>query len=304
MHYDLEDLRLFVAVAESGSLTRGAAQVHRSPGAASVRLAHLEEAFATPLLRRRSKGMALTPAGETLLRQARSLLTGAEALNAEMGAYASGVQGVVRLLANTNATNIFLPRDLASFLAAEPQANVLLEERASPEIVAAVAAGAADVGIVAGMGTMGEGGNHPELQRRPYREDQLVLVVAPDHRLAERGTLAFAEALDEPFVSLDSGSAIHGFLLDHARAAGRTLRLRIQVRSFDAVCRMASAGVGVGLVPRSAATQAARSYPLALLSLSDPWAPRAMEVVVRPELLENRYVAALVDHLAGSASRP
>ncbi|GAB2180784.1 LysR family transcriptional regulator [Denitratisoma sp. agr-D3] len=297
MRYDLDDLRLFVAVAESGSLSRGAARVHRSPGAASARLSQLEAEFATPLLRRRSKGMALTSAGEALLRQARALLTGAEALNAEMGAYAQGVQGVVRLLANTNATNIFLPRDLASFLAAQPQANVLLEERASPEIMAAVASGEADVGIVAGMA------EHPELLRRPYREDQLVLVMAADHALAKRKSIAFADAADEAFVSLDSGSAIHGFLLAQARAAGRTLRLRIQVRSFDAVCRMAAAGVGVGLVPRSAAEQAARSYALAWLTLSDPWAPRAMEIVVRRETLDNRYVAELVEHLAGSAGR-
>lgn len=297
MRYDLDDLRLFVAVAESGSLSRGAARVHRSAGAASARLAQLEATFATVLLRRRSRGMVPTPAGEALLRQARALLTGAEVLNAEMGAYASGVQGVVRLLANTNATNVFLPRDLASFLAAQPQANVLLEERASPEIVAVAAAGAADLGIVAAMG------GHPELIRRPYREDHLVLAMAADHPLARRRTLAFADALDEPFVSLDGGSAIHGFLLDHARAAGRVLRLRIQVRGFDAVCRMAAAGVGVGLVPRSAAEQAAGHYPLAWRELADPWAPRAMEVVARPESLENRYVAALVEHLAGSATR-
>jgi len=297
MHYDLEDLRLFVAVAESGSLSRGAARVHRSSGAASARLSQLEAEFATPLLRRRSKGMALTSAGEALLRQARALLTGVEGLNAEMGAYAQGVQGVVRLLANTNATNIFLPRDLASFLAAQPQANVLLEERASPEIMAAVASGEADVGIVAGMA------EHPELRRQPYREDQLVLVMAADHALAKRKSIAFVDAVDEPFVSLDSGSAIHGFLLQQARAAGRTLRLRIQVRSFDAVCRMAAAGVGVGLVPRSAAEQAVRSYSLAWVPLTDAWAPRAMEIVVRPETLENRYVAALVEYLAGSVER-
>ncbi|HEY6898896.1 MAG TPA: LysR family transcriptional regulator [Rhodocyclaceae bacterium] len=296
MNYDLDDLRLFVAVAEAASLSKGAAQIHRSPAAASTRLSRLEQSFGTPLLRRRSKGMALTPAGEALLRQARSLLNDVEAMNAEMGAYARGVQGVIRLYANTNATNVFLPQDLASFLAAQPQVNVLLEERPSPEIVAAVAAGAVDIGIVAGEV------NQPGLVCHPYRQDQLVLVMAPGHALAKRARRPFVDALEEPFISLDGSSSIHAFLLAQARNAGRTLRLRIQVRSFDSVCRMAAAGVGVGMVPLSAAQQAARSYPLTSVELSDAWATRALQIVIRPESAANRHVAALAMHLAGGSA--
>ena len=88
--------------------------------------------------------------------------------------------------------------------------------------------------------------------------------------------------LDQAFVMLHAGSAIHTFTTNAAAALGRHLDVRIQVRSFEAVCRMVGAGVGIGLVPRGAALQVAGlSEPPVLVELDEPWAQRDLQICVR-----------------------
>jgi DNA-binding transcriptional LysR family regulator len=159
------------------------------------------------------------------------------------------------LWANTHATHSYLPDDLAGFLKRHPQVSVSLEERTSTEIAMAVAHGEIDVGVLADAGAQGAG-----VVLWPYR--QTGWCSSPQgHALAQRASVAFAEVLDQAFVMLHSGSAIHTFTMNAAAALGRHLDVRIQVRSFEAVCRMVGAGVGIGLVPRSAVPRAGLSEP-------------------------------------------
>lgn len=291
MRYDLTDLQLFGEIAVAGNLTQGAERVHLAPASASARIRRLEEAAGAPLLERRARGVALTPAGEAMLRHVRRVLSEVALLDAELGTFARGVAGVVRLFVNTNAIGGSLPQDLAGFLATHPQVDVLLEEHSSPAIVSAVVAGAADVGIVAGE----VGG--PELAFLPYRADRLVLVCPMHHPFAQAGRMYFAETLAENYVGLNSDSAIHGFLLERAREAGRRPRIRAQVRAFGAVCRMVSAGVGVALVPYSAAQTAIRAMPLAIVELNDAWGSREMKLCFRREQTLSPYQRELITHL-------
>jgi DNA-binding transcriptional LysR family regulator len=181
----------------------------------------------------------------------------------------------VRLLANTNALTEFLPEALGAFLAVHPQVSVDLEERLSDEIVGLVAEGAADVGVVAGTVEVGA------LQTFPFRSDRFVVVTATDHPLAGRARLAFAEALDYDVVGLERSSSLQRFLTAKAVRAGRPLKARVQLRSFDAVCRLVEAGVGVGVVPQTTARRASRTMRLSVIALSDEWAVRDLNIVVR-----------------------
>ena len=246
MHYDLTDLRLFVAIAEAHNLTRGAERAHLAPSSASHRLQQLESALGTPLFLRKARGVQLTRAGEALLRHARQVFAQLEQMHADLAPFARGVRGHVALWANTHATHSFLPDDLAGFLRTHPQVSVSLEEHTSPEIVMAVARGEIEVGVVA------ERIEGADVELIPYRADRLVLITPAAHPLAARRSVHFAEVIDYPFVMLHSGSAIHTFTMNAAATLGRHLNVRIQVRSFEAVCRMVGAGVGIGLVPRSA----------------------------------------------------
>ncbi|MFC5303187.1 LysR family transcriptional regulator [Azospira restricta] len=291
MRYNLTDLRLFVAVAEAHNLTRGAERVHLAPSSASHRLQQLEGALGTPLFVRRARGVALTRAGEALLRHARQVFAQLEQMHADLAPFAAGVRGHVVLWANTHATHSFLPDDLAAFLRANPQVGVTLEEHTSPEIVMAVARGEVEVGVVA------ERVEGAEVELIPYRADRLVLIVPAAHALAAKASTRFADVLDHPFVMLHAGSAIHTFTMNAAAALGRHLDVRIQVRSFEAVCRMVGAGVGLGLVPKSAVSTGGLREPPTVVELDEPWAQRDLQVCVRRRTALSGFAAALVDSL-------
>src|SRR5499427_7879729 len=295
MRFDLADLDLFRHVIEAGSITHGAERAHLALGAASTRIRHMEETFGATLLVRSRQGVTPTQAGRTLLQHARSILREAARLREDLGAYAGGFAGHVRMLSNTNALTEFLPETLSAFLATHPHVSVDLEERLSDEIVGLIAEGVGDVGIVAG--TVDVGG----LVTFPYRRDRFVLVVAREHPLARRARVAFAEVLEHDFVGLDRASALQRFLADKAAKIRRPLRLRVQLRSFDAVCRLVESNVGVGIVPESTARWAAKTMAIKTVDLTDPWATRDLTICVRDFDALQPYARQLVEHMRAGA---
>jgi DNA-binding transcriptional LysR family regulator len=295
MRFDLADLSLFRDVVEAGSITRGAERAHLALAAASTRIRHMEEALGAALLLRGRQGVTLTHAGRTLLQHARVILRQAERLREDLGAYAGGVGSQIRVLSNTNALTEFLPEALSSFLTAYPNVSIELEERLSDEIVGLIAEGVADVGIVAGTVDAGS------LETYPYRRDRFVLVVANEHPLAKRSKTSFAQVLDRDFVGLDRASALQRFLADKAARIGRPLRLRIQLRSFDAVCRLVEKNVGVGIVPETTARRATKSMAITTVTLTDTWAVRDLTICVRSFTELPSYARELVTHLRAEA---
>ena len=293
MKFDLIDLKLFCEVADAGSITGGAARAGLALAAASTRVRNMEAELGAALLTRSRAGVVLTLAGRTLLKHARSILGQSARMREDLSAFAGGLSGEVRLLANTNALTEFLPEPLSLFLAAHPQVSVDLEERLSDEIVGLIAEGAGDVGIVAGTVNMGR------LKTFPFRSDRFVVVAARDHPLAERPQMAFVEVLDFDIVGLERSSSLQRFLVAKAAREGRPLKARIQLRSFDAVCRLVAAGVGVGVVPRTTARRAAQTMDIAVIDLADDWALRELTIVVRAEETLRPFAQALVESLRG-----
>jgi DNA-binding transcriptional LysR family regulator len=291
MHFDLVDLSLFRHVVEAGSITRGALKANLALGAASTRIRHMEESLGAPLLTRGRQGVAPTQAGRALLTHARAILQQTERLREDLGAFAGASVGQIRVLSNTNALAEFLPEALSAFLAAHPQVSVELEERLSDEIVGLIAEGVADIGIVAGTVDTGA------LTTFPFRKDRFVLAVARGHALAKRSEIAFADVLEQNFVGLDRSSAIQRFLSDKAARIGKPLRLRIQLRSFDAVCRMVESNVGIGIVPETTARRAAKTMAIATVALKDSWALRELTICVRDLDELPNYARQLVEYL-------
>ena len=292
MRFDLIDLKLFVHVVEAGSITAGAERMHLAVAAASTRIRNMEIELGAPLLNRERQGVQPTPAGRTLMHHARLLLQQAERMRGELGEYADGLKGHVRLLSNTNALTEFLPEPLSAFLTSHPQVNIDLEERLSDEIVAAIADGKADIGIVAGTEDV------TGLEVFPFRVDRFVLVTAPAHSLASTASIAFADALDFDFVGLDRMSSLQRFLSDKAERMGRRLKLRVQLRSFDSVCRLVECDVGIGVVPETTAARNMKSMQLHRIALTDDWALRKLTICVRRLTDLPNYAQDLVKALA------
>ena len=295
MRFDLADLSLFRHIVDAGSITHGAERANLALAAASTRIRNMEEALGAALLVRGRQGVQPTQAGRTLLQHARTILRQAERLREDLGAYAGGLAGQIRVLSNTNALTEFLPEALSSFLATHPNVSVDLEERLSDEIVGLIAEGVADLGIVAATVDVSA------LKTFPFRKDRFVLVVARSHPLAKRAKIAFAEVLDHDFVGLDRASALQRFLADKATRIGQPLRLRVQLRSFDAVCRMVECNVGIGIVPESTARRVARTMAIVPVALTDPWAVRELTICIRSFEELPPYARQLVEHLRTAA---
>ena len=291
MHFDLTDLRLFVLTAEEGNITRASARQHLSLAAASARIKALEQQAGVPLLYREARGVRLTPPGEAFLHHARELLRQSERLRADMHDYGGGLRGHVRVFANTTAVTDFLPEILPAFLAQNPRVNVDLQEKPNAEIARGVLDGRADLGIAAGaVDTLG-------LQAIHLSTDRLVLVVARSHRFAKRKRIAFADTLQEDVVGMHHGSTLQSFLEQQAGKLGRPMRLRIQLASFDAMCRMVGGGVGVGIVPESAASRNLEPMKLAQVELTDKWRVRERYILVRDRAALPEYAQSLIEHL-------
>lgn len=294
---DLTSLQLFVAVCELGSIGRAAEREFIAASAVSKRLSDLETTLETPLLYRHTRGVDLTPAGESLLHHARSVLFSLEKMQAELSEYADGVRGHVRIHANISAIVQFLPEDLGDFTREHPQVKIDLEEHLSTEIVRAVQEGAADLGIC-NTGVLATG---HELQTRPYRRDELALIVPRGHALARRKTVAFEATLDFDHVGLHANSSIHLAMREAAAATGRAIRLRIHVTGLDAMCRMIDNGLGVGVMPRRAFELMHGVGNLECVRLQDEWASRDISLVAREFSTLPLTARMLVDHLTERA---
>jgi len=295
MQFDLVDLRLFTAIAEARSITHGAARCHLALASASARIKALEAGLGVALLRRGRRGVALTAAGDSLLDHARIVLHATAALRGDLAAYAQGAKTSVRLIANTAALSEHLPQALAAFLGAHPQVSIDVEERESAEIAEAIAAGAADIGLAIDRAL-------PDtIERFAFCDDHLVLVAAKADALAGRRAVEFSELLGRDFIGLAQGSALQDHLGRHAARQGARLRFRARLKDFTAICQMAAAGVGIAVVPEAAARRCARTMPLAVLRLRDPWASRKLVICVRDLKTLPKPAQQLADHLRRAA---
>jgi DNA-binding transcriptional LysR family regulator len=289
---DPASLRFFIAAIEEGTIAAAAKREHVVAAAVSKRITRLEDTLRTQLVTRTNKGLKPTAAGGALLSLARHVLLDLEELYVQMHEYSSGIRGHVKVAANVSAITQYLPAEIKTFITNHPQIQIEVEERSSTDIARAVAENVVHIGIL----TMGAP-HGQELETFPYHSHELVLVTPNQHPLAARTSVSFAETLPYEYVGLHSGSAMSFQLLNAAAELGRTLRLRIQVSGYDAVCLMVEAALGVGILPRAVAKPYIESQRVCGVSLNEAWARRELLICVRS--FEALPVAAklLVQHL-------
>jgi DNA-binding transcriptional LysR family regulator len=291
MRFDLVDLQLFIAVADSRSITRGAGRAHLALASASARIKGLEQALGVTLLKRGRRGVELTPAGESLLDHARVVMHNVEAMRGDLARFASGVRAGVQLLANTSGLSEHLPKALAAFLRGHPDINVDVEERESVDIAAAIAAGSADLGFAA------EHALPDNVERFPFSEDRLMLVTSRRGPLSGRRQIDFVEVAAYDFVGLTTSTALQMHIAKHAARLGMRLRFRARLRDFDAICQMVAADVGIAVVPEAAARRCARSMPIVPVRIRDSWANRKLVICARSFKTLPRPAKQLVEYL-------
>ena len=297
---DLTSLQLFVAVCELGSIGRAAEREFIAASAISKRLADLEATLHTALLYRHARGVDLTPAGESLLHHARSVLYSLEKMQGELSEYADGIRGHVRVHANISAIVQFLPEDLGSFSREHDAIKIDLEEHLSSEVLRAVREGAADLGVC----HVAAGAS--DLQSQLYRLDRLVLVVPAQHALTVQDAIDFADSLEFDHVGLHANSSIYVAMHQAALEAGRPIKLRIHVTGLDAMCRMIENGLGIGVMPARAfqLMQNSIGRGMVAIALNDSWAAREIRLVARDFSTLPVAARTLVNHLQAPAGTP
>jgi len=279
LRLDMESLRIFVAVIEQGSIAAAAARTHIVASAVSKRVSDLEDDAGTPLLYRHSRGVQPTPAGEALYHHAKRLGEHLQQISDELSEYSDGIRGHARIYVNFTAMVQYLPNVLRAFLRANPKVRIDMVEKSSDEVVQAIASGVADLGICSATeGSLGD------LQWRPYSVDKLVVIVPSDHRLAERASVTFAEALEDDVVSMPYGTSISKLC-------------RIEVTSFEGVRNMVSAGLGIGVLPKGSVTPYMHSAPFCVVELDEPWSLRPLLIIARNFDTLPLPARMLVDHL-------
>lgn len=204
--------------------------------------------------------------------------------------------GHVRVAANLSSITEFLPGDLRAFRDKYPLIQVHVEEKVSTAAVVAVTQNAADVGlIVRGPRTAG-------LEVLPYRRDRLVLVVPAAHPLSVREGVAFTETLAFDYVGLHADSQINLQVQKAASELDRPFRCLMRVASYDALCFMVEAGLGIGMVPDKIARTYARALNIRVVALDEPWAERDLAIVTRSYDALPVAARRLVDHLRRPAA--
>jgi DNA-binding transcriptional LysR family regulator len=187
MKYNLITLKMFLTVARTGSIAQASEAENVAASAISKRISDLEDQIGTQLFYRQTRGVESTPAGHQLARHSSNILQLVEQMDSQMLDFASGAKGSVRIAANTSAITQFLPEDLAGFVDQYPDVRIDLSELTSDEILSAVRAGFADLGIFSGMV------EEPELDILTYRRDTLVLVMGQDHAFRPTHPVKLAE---------------------------------------------------------------------------------------------------------------
>jgi LysR family hydrogen peroxide-inducible transcriptional activator len=245
---DLQQLRYFVAVAETGSFTRAAEREGVTQPTLSeqiIRLESKQHGLDRRLFDRLGRKVVLTDAGQVLLAHAQAILAVVD--EAERAVLDSGEGGSLRVGAIPTVAPYLLPRVLARFRKAHPAVQLQLKEDLTERLLAGLLAGELDVGLMA----------------LPIRDDRLhveklfteslVMALPPKHRLVAKSEVKLGDVMDEPFILLDDVHCLGDQVLSFCHRGGLEPRVVCRGEQVVTLLAMVAAGQGVSVVPEMAA---------------------------------------------------
>lgn len=307
---ELRHLRYFVAVAETRSFTQAAAACYVAQSALSQQIARLEKDVGAALFSRTSRSVRLTAAGGTLLPWARRILADVDGARAELDALAGLERGRLDLgLIQTLASALDLAEVLADYQHRHPGIDLHISNAPSAEMAAAVAAGALDLAVIGlGPGRLPHG-----VDCRVLDSDPLVAVVPQGHPLADRAVIGLGELADDRLIQFSRGNQLRRQVEEAFERAGVRPDQRFEVGLVGDMVRLAARGLGVTVVPRSAAVGARRAAEglaaaagppdgARVLPLADQAALHRVAVVydgTRLSAAANAFLATLERHSRG-----
>jgi DNA-binding transcriptional LysR family regulator len=294
---DLTSLVLLRHAVDTRSLSKSAERMHITLSAASRRISLLEHQFGIDFFGRPpGGGIEPTPAGTIIAKGVDKMLLEMDRMQQELAEYVGGIRGSIRLYVNTTVMAQGLPQVLAQFHASRPDIKIEVLERRSASIPSFIHEGSGDIGIVM------EGANVDGLDVHEYMRDRLCVIVPTDHPL-RCARVSFQDLLDADFIGLDTNALQTERMLSAATVHGKNLKLRAQTQSYEALCRMVEAGMGLGVLSSAAARSYIPSLGIRMIELEDAWSERKILLCMRPGEL-NHPAAELLSFLLQSRTDP
>jgi DNA-binding transcriptional LysR family regulator len=290
----LEQLRVFVAVAEREHVTRAAEALNLAQSAASAAIAALEARHGCKLFDRIGRGIVLTEAGALFLIEARAVLARAEAAELALAELAGLKRGVLRVQASQTIASYWLPRHLVAFRRAHPGIDIRLGIGNTAQVAATVRQGAAELGFVEGAVA------DPALASIPLAHDRIVLVVGPEHPWAGRGDLRPDELPESVWVLREPGSGTRSSFEDGVAALGVApdrLRTALELPSNEAVRAAVESGLGATALSASVVAPSLEAGLLCHVPLALP--ERRFHALRNAERQPSRAALTLLGLIAG-----
>lgn len=243
-----EETSTFLAIAQTGHLTRAARLLHLTQPAVSARLRRLEEDLGVRLFHRTAKGMVLTEAGEVLQRHTEQAQVWLDDGRRALDALAGLSHGSLAIGAGATATSYLLPPLLSEFHSRYPGIRLHLREQGSAAVARGVLAGELDIGVV----TRPVDDAHGALTVTDWCDDELQLIVPEGHPLSDHSTFRWSDLDGQPLVLFERGSAVRHRIDSALFEAQVAVRPVMELRSIASIRRMVAEGIGAAFISRHA----------------------------------------------------
>jgi DNA-binding transcriptional LysR family regulator len=293
----LEQLRVFVAVAERGHLTKASQALSLTPSAVSASIRGLEERYGAPLFDRVGRGIVLSDAGRSFLPQAKATLASAQATETMLADLGSGQRGMLHLQASQTIASYWLPPFLARFHERFPLVELCLTLGNTQTVAMAVVEGEAEIGFVE------DRIDDPVLSSTVLCEDRFVVVMAPNHPWADGRPLAPAALLNGKWIMREQGSGTRSAFAEMLMALGvdsARLDIALTLPSNEAVCAAVMAGPYVTVVSTLVVAAELKAGLLCAANIALP--PRQFHLVRQRTRYRSRVSIALEELVMQPAS--
>ena len=292
----LETLKMFCDVVETGSFSQAARLCHVTQSAVSQQIRALEERYGQKLLTRRAREAVPTPTGERLYRGCREILTRFGDLELEVKECSGEVMGACTISAIYSVGLHELQPYVKRVLAQHPKVNVRISYRRSAQVYDEVSNGTSDLGIVAYPTA------HPGLSVQPFKEDQLTLICPPGHPLADRQRVPLRSLAGVDFIAFDRDAPTRKAIDRVLRGAGVDVRPTQELDNIETIKQAVELGLGVAIIPRATVGAEVKEGKIVARSFADGNLSRPLGVLLRKDRSMGRAASAVLEALATAPS--
>jgi len=287
-------LKVFCTVAETKSFSKTSEIIHLTQPAVSLQIQALEEKYETKLFDRSSSTVTLTPAGETLYKYAKEILTLYTSAERAIGKQTGLVKGSLSIGAGSNIGNFILPTLITEFMRIHPKIKIYLLVNNSKRVIELLNAGNIDLGLVEGDVS------RQKMIVKKLLSDELLLIVSPEHLWAKKKEVSISELAKEPFILREPGSGtrqmIEKFLARHDITL-HDLKISAILGSTEAIKDAVENGLGISIISRWAVRKENRYGTLHLLSIKEEKMVRDFSLIMKKNSVSSNSLEEFVSFL-------